>query len=299
MSDALISAEEVVASARALEQGVRWDDASSVRDIEAMYTRALGMLQECSITEVGVSDLLRTTHANRALVRLRLGENRGAEEDGRAAKALEALASAAPASRAEAACARQRGDEAYAARDWARANDEYTAALELVPDQPDLLAQRGMVRLMLGDTEGAAKDDAAANQAMDEQRPEQIAAVTSRARQEREAGSLFFKQGHVPQALQSYSRALALVPNDDAVLANRSLCHLKLGDADAALEDALAAIKVAPNNAKAHYRRAKACQSLGKLDDALTAMEEVCRLLPNAKDMRADRDALAKQLNVA
>lgn len=297
----LVAAEELLSSARSAERGLGVDARpGEVEHALRAYDAAIEGLQGLVASardDHGVvqqaQDHMRVAHANRAMLRIRSGDKKGAEEDGRAAKALEAVASAAPKARRDSAEARRRGDDAYARRDWTAAIEHFTECLALVPDQPDVLAQRGMARLMAGDVDGAAADDAAANGAFDKQKPEQVAEILRRARMEKDQGGALFKQGHVPQALECYSRALALTPDDATLRANRALCHLKLGNASLALTDADAAIAAEPDHAKAHYRRAKALQALSRLDDARKAMDDVCRLLPNAKDMRAERDAIA------
>ena len=54
-------------------------------------------------------------------------------------------------------------------------------------------------------------------------------------------------------------------------LSNRALCHLQLGDAEAALQDCSLALVLTPDNTKAGFRKALALEQLGRHAQALDA----------------------------
>ncbi len=84
----------------------------------------------------------------------------------------------------------------------------------------------------------------------------------------RAAGNDFFKNGKYLQAVDLYSRALALGPRTPALLCNRAAAHLKLESYGLALADAEAAMEVDKHFTKAYYRRGCVYMALQKLHPA-------------------------------
>lgn len=58
----------------------------------------------------------------------------------------------------------------------------------------------------------------------------------------------------VAEAIRLYTEAIAGAPKDAELLANRSIAHLSANNREEALHDALDALKLRPDWAKAHYR---------------------------------------------
>eukprot|EP01079_Euglenida_sp_SAG-EU17-18_P006262 gene6262-6081_t len=71
----------------------------------------------------------------------------------------------------------------------------------------------------------------------------------------REQSKAAFKDGRYEDAEGGYTSLLAALPEDAAVLANRSLCRIRRGDEDGALADAERCIRVAPDFEKGWYRK--------------------------------------------
>ncbi|KAE8776410.1 Ankyrin-3 [Hordeum vulgare] len=63
-------------------------------------------------------------------------------------------------------------------------------------------------------------------------------------------------------ALKFYSEAIKVDPEDATLYSNRSLCHLKSGEAHDALADAIACVNLQPDWAKGYYRKGAAFMSL-------------------------------------
>jgi tetratricopeptide (TPR) repeat protein len=87
-------------------------------------------------------------------------------------------------------------------------------------------------------------------------------------------GNELLKQGDVLGAVAKYSEALQHEPTSHVLLSNRSAAQLRLGRAAAALEDALRAVELAPQWAKAHSRVAAAYRALDRLDEAEKAAQD-------------------------
>ena len=78
-----------------------------------------------------------------------------------------------------------------------------------------------------------------------------------------------YSSGQLGEAMQLYNRAFNLAPNDHLVLSNRSITHLKMGNALAALEDAQMAVALRPDWPKGYLRRGSALKNLGRHEEAL------------------------------
>ena len=82
------------------------------------------------------------------------------------------------------------------------------------------------------------------------------------ADQLREKGNSAYKNSKLKEALDLYSRAIDLWPDDHLLFCNRALCHLKLGKPRNALEDCQKCLHLKPDYSKALQRKAWALQEL-------------------------------------
>ena len=82
------------------------------------------------------------------------------------------------------------------------------------------------------------------------------------ADQLREKGNDAFKNSKLKEALDLYTRAIDLWPNDHRLFCNRALCHLKLGEPRNALEDCQKCLHLKPDYSKALQRKAWALREL-------------------------------------
>lgn len=80
-----------------------------------------------------------------------------------------------------------------------------------------------------------------------------------------------------------YSKAIEHDPKSFAVLGNRSMNRLNMGQFDEALEDAEAAIAVNETWAKGYFRKAQALGALDRFEDALKAIQRAIELAPEDK----------------
>lgn len=93
------------------------------------------------------------------------------------------------------------------------------------------------------------------------------------AEQVREQGNACFRKQKFTEALQLYTEASQLQPQNPAVWLNRSIANRLLGRWEEALGDAEAVLELQPAHCKALYGKALAEQALGALSDAL----ETCK----------------------
>lgn len=93
-------------------------------------------------------------------------------------------------------------------------------------------------------------------------------------------GNGHFQRKEWQQAHDCYTQALLANPKEGTYYCNRSACLIQLGDASAALVDAILAQKLKPAWTKAYYRQAVALLNLGRHQDAALAAYEGLKLEP-------------------
>ncbi|PWZ03925.1 hypothetical protein Zm00014a_028924 [Zea mays] len=86
-------------------------------------------------------------------------------------------------------------------------------------------------------------------------------------------------------AVDAYTQATELDPTDATVLSNRSLCWLRAGQAERALEDAKACRALRPDWAKACYREGAAHRLLQRFEEAANAFYEGVQLEPENTEL--------------
>lgn len=91
----------------------------------------------------------------------------------------------------------------------------------------------------------------------------------ARASQLRHEGNRLYRERQVEAALVKYNEAVRLAPNDHLLYSNRSQIHFTLESHEDALHDAEIACKLRPSGFKAHFRKAQALATLGKVKEAL------------------------------
>jgi len=112
-------------------------------------------------------------------------------------------------------------------------------------------------------------------------------------------GNAELSKGHYLSAIDFYSRALKLTPNNPVILSNRSLAYIKVESHGLAILDAKNAIDADPKYAKAYYRRGTAQYALNKFKLARKDFRMVCKLLPKDRDARMKLGATEKAVKEA
>lgn len=112
-----------------------------------------------------------------------------------------------------------------------------------------------------------------------------------RAREWCEAGRQALSQGNTPEALAAATEALALAGSDPAVLDAIGALFSRAGDQHRALEAYSKAVALAPDNAHFLFNRAAVCRFLGALAAAEADYDRVIALRPqDAEAWRARSD---------
>lgn len=114
-------------------------------------------------------------------------------------------------------------------------------------------------------------------------------ATPSASEAHRQRGNELFRERHFGEAIKAYSLAIIEDSKNPLNFLNKSLCHFKLEEYQAALESAQRAIDLDASNPKGFYRRASAefamASSVGnlkKLREAQRDFQEVVRLTGDA-----------------
>lgn len=96
-----------------------------------------------------------------------------------------------------------------------------------------------------------------------------------------------FTANNLRKAIELYTEAIDLYPDDHTYHANRAFAHIKLENFGSAIMDASTAIDLDPTFIKGFYRRATAYFSLGKLEESKADFTEAVKLEPQNKEARA------------
>ena len=81
-------------------------------------------------------------------------------------------------------------------------------------------------------------------------------------------GNAYLKNKETYKAIDSYSQAAAISPDNHIIFSNRSAAYLVQGSVEAALADAETCLRIAPEWPKAYHRKAAALEVSGRLEDA-------------------------------
>ncbi|XP_028790259.1 uncharacterized protein LOC114746212 isoform X2 [Neltuma alba] len=136
---------------------------------------------------------------------------------------------------------------------------------------------------------GCRKDTALTEQNLPEVTPE----AKKKSAEAKSRGDEAFKGKDYYMAVDAYTQAIDLDPTDATLLSNRSLCWIRLGQAEHALADAKACRALKPDWPKACYREGAALRLMQKFDEAANAFYEGVKLDPENKELvNAFREAV-------
>lgn len=113
-------------------------------------------------------------------------------------------------------------------------------------------------------------------------------AATAGAEKMKEKGNEFFKKGDYASAIEHYTYATEMDPNNPVFFTNRSTCYYKMDKMDKSLRDAQKSIKLDSSWAKGYYRVGLAQLALGQKKEAVEALKKAVDLQPDGAGFKAD-----------
>jgi DnaJ family protein C protein 7 len=122
--------------------------------------------------------------------------------------------------------------------------------------------------------------------------PEDIKAQAEELKQQ---GNEEFKKTNFTRAIELYSKAINLNPQEASYYSNRAACYQKIKKYYKCIEDTDEALKIDSKFTKASRRKAQALLALGKFKDALNILKGILTIEPNDKTIMQD----VKEVNEA
>ncbi|BHF59014.1 RNA polymerase II-associated protein 3 [Sparganum proliferum] len=123
---------------------------------------------------------------------------------------------------------------------------------------------------------------------------------------EKEQGNIRFKEGRFDDAIEHYTTALRLAPENPLLYTNRALALIKAGRFASAESDCSTALVLDPRHVKALYRRAQARRQLEKTADAIADLRCIIDIDPKNKaalkdlhELTEDADAIVEEVAAA
>ncbi|KAL9250383.1 Ankyrin repeat and SOCS box protein 3-like protein [Drosera capensis] len=115
--------------------------------------------------------------------------------------------------------------------------------------------------------------------------PEVSKEAKKKAAEAKLRGDEAFRRKEYMTAIDAYTQAIDFDPSDGTYFSNRSLCWVRLGQAEHALADAKACRSLKPNLAKACYREGAALRVLQRFEEAAIAFYDGVQLDPENKEL--------------
>lgn len=109
-------------------------------------------------------------------------------------------------------------------------------------------------------------------------------------------GNELMKSEHFREALEKYSRAIELDPQNSVFFCNRAAAHFKLGEHESAVADCMAALALQPTYGKAHGRLGIALTALNRHEEARTAFARAVQLEPDNESYKQNLKLAEEQL---
>lgn len=110
-------------------------------------------------------------------------------------------------------------------------------------------------------------------------------------------GNECMKSKDYSEAVNCYSKSIALFQDESATYSNRALAYIKTREFARAVEDANTALTLDPTYIKAYHRRGKAYQALSKLELAIKDFQFILEKEPGNKAVISDLKDCRQKLN--
>lgn len=96
------------------------------------------------------------------------------------------------------------------------------------------------------------------------------------------------------EAIECYTKSINLDGSNEIYYSNRSAAYLSMGDAQNALNDAIACIGLNPNFTKGYSRKGSALHALKRFNDSIAAYEEGLSKFPDDQGLKSGLEAAKK-----
>jgi len=115
--------------------------------------------------------------------------------------------------------------------------------------------------------------------------------ATTEAMKYKDLGNEEFKKGNMGKAIEYYTYATEMDPNNPIFFTNRAAAYAHMGKWDKSLRDADKSVKLNPSWEKGFWRKGNAHMELGQFQEAQAAFKQALDLDPNNQTYK---DLLAK-----
>jgi tetratricopeptide (TPR) repeat protein len=178
------------------------------------------------------------------------------------------------------------GTACYYLGQYERALAHYNKAVDLAPDDPQLLTNRAVVNQALGRSQPALRD------------LDRALSLHENAWASLYRGLVRQQQGDPKRALEDLTRAIELKPGFAEAHYRRGLLYGELGEYDSALEDQNRVLALEPEHAGALTARGVARAARGEAEPALEDLDEGCRLAPESHQAYFQRGLVRQWLGL-
>ena len=114
------------------------------------------------------------------------------------------------------------------------------------------------------------------------------------AEQYKEEGNKRYKKGSYKKAVECYSKAIELDPNQAAIYTNRAACNLQLQQYKKVVEDGLKAQQLDPKFSKAYLRAGQGYLQMGKTREAVGQFDLGLKLEPTSDLLKKEKQSALK-----
>ncbi|XP_065218512.1 RNA polymerase II-associated protein 3-like [Planococcus citri] len=167
------------------------------------------------------------------------------------------------------------------------AHDDLQKALKLEPNNVSLKADSAKIEKLLND-----KAILVSKSVQSKESNKNLAYTF------KEKGNAFVKKGNWLSAIENYTEACRLYPEDSSFYSNRALCYLKMNEPKKTILDCIRALELDPNNTKALYRKALAHVKLNNDSSAHDDLLAAFKLEPTNKAVQEELNKLEKKLGL-
>ena len=169
------------------------------------------------------------------------------------------------------------------------AMQDYKRAIDLDSQYGPAYYGRGWAKNWLKDYSGEL-EDARKGLELDPQNPGQYL---------RRIGAALMGLNRMEEAIQVFSQAIVLAPNDEGTIYNRAVCYLRMGQLESAIKDFDRVIALDSDWAWAYYQRSIAYEQSGDIAQASKDIDAALHFNPNYKPAIQARQRLDQQQRTA